>query len=261
MRGGDVHQPLQRQRDDRARHAAIRRHRAGVGEHAAREAGIGAHIVRTGQFRHRHQRLDRAGGRIAGIGADIGDHLGRQRDEFRLAVESCLRGGCTDRGCGTRRSGSRGGLRSRRPSFAACARARPGRHIRATSDIFWPKPPPTSGAMTRRSLSGMPIRSAIAVRIRCGICVAQVSVTRPDSGVERGMAGAAFERRRVLPPRTHFDGDMPVGAASCAAAKPGVSTLPSTTRLRAALRVDWRRVIGERRARVDHRLRFRRSRP
>ena len=37
------------------------------------------------------------------------------------------------------------------------------------------------GAMTRSSLSGIPIRSAIAVRIRCGICVAQVSVTRPDT--------------------------------------------------------------------------------
>ena len=49
----------------------------------------------------------------------------------------------------------------------------------AQSDIFWPKPPPTSGAITRRSLSGMPSTSAMAVRMRCGICVVQVSVTRP----------------------------------------------------------------------------------
>src|SRR2546425_6767759 len=46
-------------------------------------------------------------------------------------------------------------------------------HTRKTysggSDIFCPNPPPTSGAMTRSSDSGMPIRSAIAVRIRCGV--------------------------------------------------------------------------------------------
>ena len=47
------------------------------------------------------------------------------------------------------------------------------------SDIFWPKPPPTSGAITRRSASGMPSTSAMAVRVRCGICVVQVSVMRP----------------------------------------------------------------------------------
>jgi hypothetical protein len=46
------------------------------------------------------------------------------------------------------------------------------------SDIFWPKPPPTSGAITRRSDSRMPISSAMIVRIRCGIWVAQCSVTR-----------------------------------------------------------------------------------
>ncbi len=36
--------------------------------------------------------------------------------------------------------------------------------------------------------SGMPTRSAIAVRIRCGICVEQVSVMRPDTSIERGVA-------------------------------------------------------------------------
>ena len=75
------------------------------------------------------------------------------------------------------------------------------------SDIFWPKPPPTSGATTRRSHSGMPSTSAIAVRVMCGIWVVQVSVTRPVRHVEGGVAAARFDRRRVLAARARFDLD------------------------------------------------------
>ena len=87
---GLVHQALDRKRDDRARHAAIGRHGAGVGGDAARAAGIGAHVVRPRQFRHRHQRLDAAGGRKARIGADIGDDVGLERDELGGGVEAAF---------------------------------------------------------------------------------------------------------------------------------------------------------------------------
>ena len=130
-RRSDIHQPLERERDDRPRNAAIRRHRAGIGQHAARHAGIGAQVIRAGQFGHRHQGFDRAGRRITGIGADIGDDLGRKRDEFRVGVERAFEPDVLIAAVKRRPSGFRGGLRSRRPSFAVCARARPARHIRA----------------------------------------------------------------------------------------------------------------------------------
>ena len=95
------------------------------------------------------------------------------------------------------------------------------------SDIFWPNPPPTSGAITRKSASGMPIRSAMAVRIKCGICVEQVSVTRPDAASKaacapRGSIGSAFWRRERASTATTL------AAAARAASKPGVFTRPST---------------------------------
>ena len=82
-----VHQPLQREGDHRARHAAIGRHGAGVGEHAARAAFVGAEIVRSRHLGHSHQRFHAAGGRVTRIGADIGDDVGPERDEFGVLVE------------------------------------------------------------------------------------------------------------------------------------------------------------------------------
>ena len=101
------------------------------------------------------------------------------------------------------------------------------------SDIFCPKPPPTSGAITRRSDSGIPIRSAMIVRIACGICVAQVSVTRSLAAshaacAARGSIGKAFcrcERMSTLTRRC---------APASFASKPGVFTRPSTTTFPAA---------------------------
>ena len=87
----EIHQPLKRHGDHRTRHAAIRRHRTGIGEYAAGDAGIGAHIVRARQFRHRHQRLHCAGRRITGIGADIGNDLGGKCDDFCVGVEAALK--------------------------------------------------------------------------------------------------------------------------------------------------------------------------
>ncbi len=85
-----VHQPLDRERDHRPGDAAIRRHRTGIGDHAARDAGIFAHVVGAGHFRHRHQRLDAAGRRVARIGADIGDDVRRQREQSRIGVEGAF---------------------------------------------------------------------------------------------------------------------------------------------------------------------------
>jgi len=82
-----VHQPLDRQCDDRPRHAAIGRHGAGISGDGARRAGIGAHIIGSGQLGHGHERLDPAGGRKARIGADIGGEVGRQRDQSAKLVE------------------------------------------------------------------------------------------------------------------------------------------------------------------------------
>ena len=45
-----VHQPFQRESDHRPRHAAIGRHGAGVGEHAARAAFVVLHVVGARAF-------------------------------------------------------------------------------------------------------------------------------------------------------------------------------------------------------------------
>ena len=50
-----VHQPLEREGDDRPRYAAIGRHRAGIRDHAAGEALVLLHVIRAGHFRHGHQ--------------------------------------------------------------------------------------------------------------------------------------------------------------------------------------------------------------
>ena len=100
----------------------------------------------------------------------------------------------------------------------------------AGSDIFCPKPPPTSGAMTRKSDSGKPSTSATAVRSRCGICVAQVSVMRPVAGsnaacAPRASSGVAFCRRE----RSAMS--IRRCAPAIAAAKSGVAKRLSTTTL------------------------------
>ncbi len=123
------------------------------------------------------------------------------------------------------------------------------------SDIFCPNPPPTSGAITRRSDSGMPISSAMMVRIACGIWVAQLSVTRRLVGshaacAARGSSGSAFcrrERMSILMRRC---------AAAMVASKPGVFTRPSTITLPAASPCTRGSAGRQRRARIDHRRRL-----
>ena len=84
---GFVHQPLDCESDHRSRHAAIRRHGAGVGDDAAREALVLLDIIRARHFGHRHQRFDPACGWKARIGADIGDNVRLQREQPGVLVE------------------------------------------------------------------------------------------------------------------------------------------------------------------------------
>ena len=51
----------------------------------------------------------------------------------------------------------------------------------AVTCSFEPKPPPTSGAMTRRFCSGMPVTRASMTRSTCGIWVADQSVNSPPT--------------------------------------------------------------------------------
>jgi len=101
------------------------------------------------------------------------------------------------------------------------------------SDTFCPKPPPTSGAITRRSDSRIPMSSAMMVRIACGIWVAQVSATRPlprshAACAARVSSGSAFWRPERIAISTRRC------ARAMAASNPGVCRRASTMTLRAA---------------------------
>ena len=61
-----------------------------MGCDGARAAGIGAQIVWPRQFGDGHQRFDAASGREAGIGADIGEDIGLERDEPAVVVEDAF---------------------------------------------------------------------------------------------------------------------------------------------------------------------------
>ena len=83
---------------------------------------------------------------------------------------------------------------------AKCRAAQTATTYSGISAIFWPKPPPTSGAMTRSSDFGIPSASAMPVRNRCGICVEAESVTRPVAGSKAATAPRASNGSRRLPP-------------------------------------------------------------
>ena len=193
---------------DRPRHAAIRRHGAGVGGDAACAALVGAHVVGAGQFRHGHQRLDAAGCREAGIGADIGDDVGLQRQQ--LAVR---RSKAPSSAMVCSRLWKPAIRFSRRSSVQATERfqllraSHTSRTYSGASDIFCPKPPPTSGATTRRSdfrhADSVGDRGARQMRHLRGAGQRDAAGRR----IVGGMAGARFHRRGVLPARARFDLD------------------------------------------------------
>ncbi len=80
------------------------------------------------------------------------------------------------------------------PSLRATSRAMNSSGITASLP---PKPPPTSGAMTRSWCSGMPSVSAAIVLVMCGICVADHMVSCGAVGsttTERGSMNAGMSR-------------------------------------------------------------------
>ena len=95
----------------------------------------------------------------------------------------------------------------------------------------------------------------MAVRIRCGICVVQVSVVRPRGRIERRMRGARFERRRVLPVRARVEANAPRAPAS-AASKSGGLELAVDHDIAGSLVMDARRIRPQRVVRVDDRRQF-----
>ena len=88
---GFVHQPLDGERDYRARDPAVGRRRTGMREHSARPTPIGADRVGAGQLGHRHQGLHRTGRGKARIGAEIGDDVRSERQQFAARIEVALK--------------------------------------------------------------------------------------------------------------------------------------------------------------------------
>ena len=127
---GLVHQSFDGERDDRPRHAAVGRHRARMSHDAARDARIGAHIVGPRQLGHRHERLDAARCRETRVGADVGNNVGRERDQFALRVERAFQLDVLIAAVEATKSDFRDGPRSRRWCCADAAPARPARRIR-----------------------------------------------------------------------------------------------------------------------------------
>ena len=81
-----------------------------------------------------------------------------------------------------------------RPSLRAIRRASTSSAVTCSFD---PKPPPTSGAMTRRFCSGMPVTRASITRSTCGIWVADHRVNSPpthEQTTERGSIAAGISR-------------------------------------------------------------------
>ena len=145
---------------------------------AARAAVIGAEIVGPGHFRHGHQRLDAAGGGEAGIGADIGDDVGFQRDQLGVLVEGRLQ---RDILVARMKAGDQVLAPVLGPGHDAFEFARqPHQH-----DVFGGERHflPEAAADIGRDHAQVGFRHAEHIgnrrAHRCGICVVQVSVTRP----------------------------------------------------------------------------------
>src|SRR5713226_3613219 len=66
--------------------------------------------------------------------------------------------------------------------FASCIAIQPSNASSPYTFSFDPKPPPTSGVITRSLFSGIPIIKASCVRNRCGICVDDQMVSSSSPG-------------------------------------------------------------------------------
>ena len=246
-----------RERDHRARHAAVWRHRTGVGDDAARRRRHIRARHRDRAFppwpsaarprrssdstnRRRHWRGRRPTARAA-CASRIEGAL--QRDVLIAAVEARDQILAPVLDPGDRASG-------------ACARARSRPRTRAQRHLL-----PEAAADIRRDRpadrnSGIPISSAMMVRIACGIWVVQVSVTRPIVAVPCRMRGARLQRQGILPARADVDLDAPVRRAPSPRRSRRSCTRPSTTTLAGASPCT-RGAPGEKRlARIDDRRRL-----
>ena len=175
-----------------------------------------------------------------------------------VRVEGAFAARRAGRGCGSRRSGSRAGPRSRRPSCCSLPRQPDQQTYSGASDIFWPKPPPTSGAIDAqigfRHAEHIGDGGAREMRHLRGAGQRDAA----GRGIVGGVAAARLDRRRVLPVRARLDADDLVRAGQ-AASKPGVLTWPSTMTLPARFGVDRGAPVAKRVARIDHRRASRRS--
>ena len=235
----------------RARHAAIGRHGAGVGDDAARAAGIGAEVVRAGHFRHRHQRLDAAGGGKARIGADIGDHVVFQRDQLGVLVEGGLQ---RDVLVARMKAGDQVLAPVLGPGHRAFQFARqPHQH-----DIFGAQRHllPEAAADVGRDHAQVGFRHAEHVgdggarEMRHLRGAGQRDAA--GRGVVGGVAAARFHRRGVLPVRARFDGDG-LGRAGPDLVEVGRRHDAFDDDVARRFGMNLRRARLKRRARVDHR--------
>ncbi len=92
--------------------------------------------------------------------------------------------------------------RTGRPSLRASQAMR----ISSGLIIFAPKPPPTSGAITRTSAGSSPSIPASTIRSWCGVCVDSHAVRRPSSptsaAADRGSSGHGAIRWLSIVPET-----------------------------------------------------------
>ena len=228
-----VHQPFEREGDDRPRHAAIRRHRAGVGDDAARTAVVVRGRRRARHLRHRHQRLDAAGGRES-----------RNRRRYWRRCRPTARSAW--RPCRTRLRSAMYWSRLWKPAIRFSRRS----SVQAT-ELCSLRASHTSSDVFRRQRHLLAEAAADVGRDH-----AQVGFRHAEHVGDRGarqmrhlrragqrdaagrrvvgrVPGARLHRRGVLPARARFDLDDLCGAAQTAS-KSGVLTRPSTMTLSGA---------------------------
>ena len=148
-----AHQPLDHVRDVGPARAAIRRDRRGIGDRETPAAVERGDRVDAGQAGRRVADVaHRPGGRE--IGAHVGDPVEPEREEAAVRVEREL---AVDRRC-RGRACRRETLRcATRPISRACPSLSPRSSTAQYSPyavLRWPKPPPTSRAITRNLSSG-----------------------------------------------------------------------------------------------------------
>ena len=147
--------------------------------------------VDAARHQRRQVRQERAERRVrAGV---LQRRRAGRRAPCRRASRRCVKSRRCARPCGSatmlslRVSVQRTGLPSWRASQTTSSSS--------TSSVFAPKPPPTSGAMTRTCRGSRPSVPASRIRSWCGVCVESQAVSRP-SAPDLGGGRARLERAR-----------------------------------------------------------------